>query len=82
MYSEKGYGGSYNAQPSIYRYANWSLFSCHSKFHHLTQNLGLFKNVTAQFVGQQGLINQATKKMPVIDSKIRILYHLFTYTYI
>jgi hypothetical protein len=82
VYSEKGYGGSYNAQPSIYRYANWSLFSCHSKFHHLTQNLGLFKNVTDQFIGQQRLMNQATKKCPLltVKSEFYIIYlhiHIF-----
>ena len=81
MYASKGYGGSYDAQPSIYRYVNWSLFSCHSKFYHLLQNLGLFKNVVAQFIGQLCLMNQATTKMPEIDRKIRILYHIFTYTY-
>ena len=63
MYAAKGYGGYYDAQPSIYRYVNWSLFSCHSKFYHLPQNLGLFKNVAAQFIGRQGLMNQATTKM-------------------
>jgi len=82
VYSEKGYGGYYDAQPSMYRYVNWPLFSCRSKFHHLTQNLGLFKNVTAQFIGQLRLMNQVTTEMPVIDIKIRISYHLFTYTYI
>ena len=81
MYAAKGYGGYYDAQPSIYRYVNWSLFSCHSKFYHLLQNLGLFKNVAAQFIGRQGLMNQANTKMPGIDRKIRILYHIFIYTY-
>jgi len=80
VYAVKGYGGSYDAQPSIYRYVNWSLFPCHSKFYHLPQNLGLFKNVAAQFIGRQGLMNQATTKMPGIDRKIIILYHTFTYT--
>ena len=82
MYAVKGksYGGSYDAQPSIYRYVNWSLFSCYSKFYHHPQNLGLFKNVAAQFIGRQGLMNQATTKMPGIDRKIIILYHTFTYT--
>ena len=80
VYAAKGYGGYYDAQPSIYRYVNWSLFSCHSKFYHLPQNLGLFKNVAAQFIGRQGLMNQSTTKMPAIDRKIGILYHIFTYT--
>jgi len=80
VYAVKGLGGSYDAQPSIYRYLNWSLFSCHSKFYHLLQNLGLFKNVATQFIGRQGLMNQATTKMPDIDRKIRISYHIFTYT--
>jgi hypothetical protein len=79
VYSAKGYGGSYDAQPSIYRCLNWSLFSCHSKFYHLLQNLGLFKNVATQFIGRQGLLSQSTTKMPGIDRKIRILYHTFTY---
>jgi hypothetical protein len=80
VYSAKSHGSSYDAQPSIYRYVNWSLFSCHSKFYHLFQNLGLFKNVATQFIGRQGLMNQATIKMPDIDRKIRISYHIFTYT--
>jgi len=80
VYAAKGYGGSYDAQPSIYRYVNWSLFSCHSKFYYLLQNLGLFKNVATQFIGRQGLMNQVNTKMPEIDRKIRILYHMFTYT--
>ena len=80
VYAAKGYGGSYDAELSIYRYVSWSLFSCHSKFYYLLQNLRLFKNIVAQFIGRQGLMNQATKKMPGIDRKIRILYHTFTYT--
>ena len=78
MYAAKGY---YDAQPSIYGYVNWSLFSCHNKFYHLPQNLRLFTNIVARFIGQLLLMNQATTKMPDIDRKIRILYHLFTYTY-
>jgi hypothetical protein len=62
-----------DAQPSISRHVTWALFPCRSKFYHLLQNLGLFKNIVAQFIGQLRLMNQATTKMPEIDRKIRIL---------
>ena len=81
VYASKGCSGSYDAEPSIYRYVNWALFSCRSKFYHLLQNLRLFKNIVAQFIVQLSLMNQATIKIPDIDRKIRILYHIFIYTY-
>jgi len=44
-------GSSHNAQPSIYRNVNSTLFSCHSKTNPSFLDPGLFNKAVAQFIG-------------------------------